>query len=81
MMHQFPINQNNKQPLVKWQDVHNLTTDKIEYNYGLPCGKLNTITVIDLEFFYKLDEVERDSHPFVKFLPLVEPTKTIETGQ
>ena len=50
-MHKFPINKNNKQPLVKWQDENNLTTDKIDGNYGVPCGKLNNITVIDLDFF------------------------------
>ena len=80
-MHKFPINKNNKQPLVKWQDVKNLTTDKIDGNYGVPCGKLNNITIIDLDFFYKLNEEDRDDHPFVQFLPLVEPTKTIKTGR
>ena len=29
-MHKFPINKNNKQPLVKWQDVTNLTADEID---------------------------------------------------
>ena len=80
-MHKFPINQNNKQPLLKWKDENNLTRDKIDGNYGVPCGKINNITVIDLDFFYKLNEEDIDDHPFVQFLPLVEPTKTIKTGR
>ena len=80
-MHKFPINKNNKQPLVKWQDVNNLTTDEIDDNYGVVCGKLNNLTIIDLDFFYKLTGEERDDHPFVQFLPLVHPTKTIKTGR
>ena len=80
-MHKFPINKNNKQPIVKWQDANNLTTDDIEGNYGVPCGKVNNITVVDLDFFYKLDQEDVNDHPFVKFLPLVEPTKSIITGR
>ena len=80
-MHKFPINKNNKQPIVKWQDANNLTTDDIEGNYGVPCGKVNNITVVDLDFFYKLDQEDVNDHPFVKFLPLVEPTKSIQTGR
>ena len=75
-MHKFKINQNNKQPLCKWQDVKNLTTDHIESNYAVPCGKVNNITVVDLDFFYKLDDVD-----FFYKLPLSEPTKSIETGR
>ena len=80
-MHKFPINKNNKQPLVKWQDVKNLTTDEIDDNYGVVCGKLNNLTIIDLDFFYKLTGEERMPHPFVQFLPLERPTKTIKTGR
>ena len=78
-MHKFPINKNNKQPLVKWQDVKNLTTDEIDGNYGVVRGKLNNLTIIDLDFFYKLNGEERNAHPFVQFLPLVHPTKTIHS--
>ena len=47
----FPINQNNKQPKqIKWKDENNLTIDKIDGNYGVPCGKINNITIIDKAF-------------------------------
>ena len=80
-MLKFPINKNNKQPLVKWQDPNNVTCDAISSNYGVPCGKINNFTCIDLDFFYKLDEDQLADHPFLQFLPLVEPTKTNVTGR
>ena len=47
----FKIPINSKVPIVQWKNEENYTKiiDTKKYNYGIPCGKINNLIVIDLD--------------------------------
>jgi len=47
----FKIPINSKVPTVQWKNEENYTKviDTKKYNYGIPCGKINNLIVIDLD--------------------------------
>lgn len=69
--HKFPLkmtgnNKNKKTPACKWKEPINYSFgEDTSINYGIPCGKINNITVIDLDF-HKLTNEQLENNSFYK---------------
>jgi hypothetical protein len=67
--------ENSKRPLNRWSDkknqfkrnIYTFDSKKSKSNLGIPTGKINNITVVDLDFYSKGDEVfDLENSSFIK---------------
>jgi hypothetical protein len=63
-MKHFPLITNSKNPTCSWLDSANWNKN-IDINYGTLTGKINNITVVDLDMYKEIWK-DYNNHPFIK---------------
>ena len=65
----FRLMNNSKLPSIEWnkKNHHMWRSGMIDGNVGIPCGSINNITVIDLDF-YKMDGTNKFINRFENYI-------------